>query len=316
MATPGRNDPCPCGSGKKYKHCCATVAQARDPLEVAAELHAMDARLAAQLLSFGQSEYPTDFAKARKRIPFPDPVDAAHRSIFGHFLAYLSEVEAGSLLELFLARRKARLGPVELDWLEATRAAPLSVWEVLEVQPGRSMHLRDLFDGQEREVMERSATQTLQRRHAVCACVVQAGDVAVMAGGHPQPFEPVEAERVVRAMREFDAQQPPSVPASRRPALRNWALLNAWHSTARGLAERPLPTLVNMEGDPLQETEDRYRLAPGARPAVEKALGSLEGFDVLTLPDAESKEATLFNVTRNERPSHGAWEKPKHVTTR
>ncbi|MFZ3139321.1 MAG: SEC-C metal-binding domain-containing protein [Polaromonas sp.] len=21
-ATPGRNDPCPCGSGKKYKKCC------------------------------------------------------------------------------------------------------------------------------------------------------------------------------------------------------------------------------------------------------------------------------------------------------
>ena len=20
--TPGRNDPCPCGSGEKYKHCC------------------------------------------------------------------------------------------------------------------------------------------------------------------------------------------------------------------------------------------------------------------------------------------------------
>jgi hypothetical protein len=20
---PGRNEPCPCGSGKKYKHCCA-----------------------------------------------------------------------------------------------------------------------------------------------------------------------------------------------------------------------------------------------------------------------------------------------------
>jgi len=22
MAKPARNDPCPCGSGKKYKHCC------------------------------------------------------------------------------------------------------------------------------------------------------------------------------------------------------------------------------------------------------------------------------------------------------
>jgi len=24
--TPGRNDPCPCGSGKKYKHCCLRAA--------------------------------------------------------------------------------------------------------------------------------------------------------------------------------------------------------------------------------------------------------------------------------------------------
>ncbi|MBR0400159.1 MAG: SEC-C domain-containing protein [Mogibacterium sp.] len=23
---PGRNDPCPCGSGKKYKHCCGKNA--------------------------------------------------------------------------------------------------------------------------------------------------------------------------------------------------------------------------------------------------------------------------------------------------
>ncbi|HIU26722.1 MAG TPA: SEC-C domain-containing protein, partial [Candidatus Copromorpha excrementigallinarum] len=22
----GRNDPCPCGSGKKYKHCCGRTA--------------------------------------------------------------------------------------------------------------------------------------------------------------------------------------------------------------------------------------------------------------------------------------------------
>lgn len=29
---PGRNDPCPCGSGKKYKHCC----YAKDSAELAA----------------------------------------------------------------------------------------------------------------------------------------------------------------------------------------------------------------------------------------------------------------------------------------
>ena len=28
----GRNDPCPCGSGKKYKHCCVAAAQAGMPM--------------------------------------------------------------------------------------------------------------------------------------------------------------------------------------------------------------------------------------------------------------------------------------------
>jgi tetratricopeptide (TPR) repeat protein len=30
MAKPGRNDPCPCGSGKKYKKCCLMKDEAED----------------------------------------------------------------------------------------------------------------------------------------------------------------------------------------------------------------------------------------------------------------------------------------------
>ena len=37
----GRNDPCPCGSGKKYKHCCyakdSIKHEAPEPEEVASE---------------------------------------------------------------------------------------------------------------------------------------------------------------------------------------------------------------------------------------------------------------------------------------
>ncbi|MEZ5563491.1 MAG: SEC-C metal-binding domain-containing protein [Gammaproteobacteria bacterium] len=39
MANIGRNEPCPCGSGKKYKNCCA-----RDPAQIAAELSAVEAQ--------------------------------------------------------------------------------------------------------------------------------------------------------------------------------------------------------------------------------------------------------------------------------
>ncbi|HZF29547.1 MAG TPA: SEC-C metal-binding domain-containing protein [Gammaproteobacteria bacterium] len=54
--TVGRNAPCPCGSGKKYKHCCAAKAQ-RTPLgtRVLGSLIALALFTAAAvaLLSFG-----------------------------------------------------------------------------------------------------------------------------------------------------------------------------------------------------------------------------------------------------------------------
>jgi tetratricopeptide (TPR) repeat protein len=31
MRKPGRNDPCRCGSGKKYKRCCLSLDEANDP---------------------------------------------------------------------------------------------------------------------------------------------------------------------------------------------------------------------------------------------------------------------------------------------
>jgi tetratricopeptide (TPR) repeat protein len=36
MPKPGRNDPCPCGSGKKYKHCCLEKNQATEHASYAA----------------------------------------------------------------------------------------------------------------------------------------------------------------------------------------------------------------------------------------------------------------------------------------
>jgi tetratricopeptide (TPR) repeat protein len=40
MSKPGRNDQCPCGSGKKYKKCCLTINEAR--MATAPELKSRD----------------------------------------------------------------------------------------------------------------------------------------------------------------------------------------------------------------------------------------------------------------------------------
>ena len=48
MAKPGRNDPCPCGSGKKYKKCCLTNDEAAENEQLVAEHAEREERAAAK----------------------------------------------------------------------------------------------------------------------------------------------------------------------------------------------------------------------------------------------------------------------------
>ena len=50
MANIGRNDPCPCGSGRKYKHCCLTHVDAERVTRV--RLLEAEARVVPALLEF------------------------------------------------------------------------------------------------------------------------------------------------------------------------------------------------------------------------------------------------------------------------
>ena len=46
MQKTGRNDPCPCGSGKKYKHCCLETDRATELASAIAQRVALQAQKA------------------------------------------------------------------------------------------------------------------------------------------------------------------------------------------------------------------------------------------------------------------------------
>jgi len=57
---PGRNDPCPCGSGKKYKHCCLNAGSvpAAAPADLSwRRLHALLDGFATEMLRFTAEAY-------------------------------------------------------------------------------------------------------------------------------------------------------------------------------------------------------------------------------------------------------------------
>ena len=64
MARPGRNDRCPCGSGKKYKACCLPRDEAAERERLAAEQAGREARAAARRLELRKARdaITADFA--------------------------------------------------------------------------------------------------------------------------------------------------------------------------------------------------------------------------------------------------------------
>jgi hypothetical protein len=145
MKTLGRNDPCPCGSGKKSKDCCGGREETQ---------------AVSKAINWLMAKYP----------------HAVHEALDNGFFGSLDENEGKMLhaheswertlinaLDWLLAEgtitaegRERRVSELLLEdgppfsaqqrqWIERLAAAPLRLYEVAEVTPGRSMSLKDVL---------------------------------------------------------------------------------------------------------------------------------------------------------------------------
>lgn len=74
------------------------------------------------------------------------------------------QYEDGNIVDLYLKRRGWKETALNRAYFAALRDAPVSLYEVSEVQPGASMVLRDLLsDAAPVTVREKSATRTLKQ---------------------------------------------------------------------------------------------------------------------------------------------------------
>jgi hypothetical protein len=79
----GRNDPCPCGTGQKYKKCCAAKDAAAESAELAARNAEVAARLAeaeakaAEAEANGEAAEPAAKPK-RPKLPTPHAALRTH----------------------------------------------------------------------------------------------------------------------------------------------------------------------------------------------------------------------------------------------
>lgn len=147
-----RNEPCPCGSGKKYKHCCMRKEQTASTQQLT--MYQEEADLMYQLYQFSQSPpFNADLQaafilfwndhQAPGALRALEPLDMA-RFFDWYVTDQRTSKERRRIIDLFANREDSQLRPEQLDILRARQEALLSLYKLLEVK-GNELVLTDLL---------------------------------------------------------------------------------------------------------------------------------------------------------------------------
>lgn len=204
MSKPGRNDPCPCGSGRKYKRCCLGREAEHDAF--AARLDAEVLPLLSQLAKFAEkaARAPLD-AVARKEFPFwRPPLDDAAAARVVDFLIFDARLEyyGRTAVEQFKLEREHALDEAQQSMLAAWSGSPRRLYRAQSWSAG-FIACADLLSETEQTIsvwpLGRGAG--LIADGAPIALRALAGAGAYVCVGRPTSFGTRSAERIVEALR-------------------------------------------------------------------------------------------------------------------
>lgn len=176
MSMVGRNDPCPCGSGKKYKKCCLGKGRGNIPSSPSPDAFPVQSiesqrhhQLVSQLMKFAESsshsaEYKKALGEFFIRSDYDDWETEYGQQVFHAWLLFFREDrKGGTLTQRYLEKKGKSLSPEERRILEGMRDEPFRLVEVQEVRLNEGLTVKDLHSGETFKVRERAATHQLTR---------------------------------------------------------------------------------------------------------------------------------------------------------
>jgi SEC-C motif len=259
MSAVGRNDPCPCGSGLKFKRCCLRKEE-RLGIYTSAER----ASAVAKLMRFSARQEFKDRHKAAFEVFWgewvseePDEdlldvmdseqVDLAYNSWFVFDFGYATYP---TMLEIFLEREGKNLSSGERRYLDGMPESHLRLYEVLEVKAELGFELRDLWDDKRLWVRERSATRQIVAWDLIVARVGPGEDGERVFETLPYVFPAAARDELLKGLRKAhrvftrDFKEKGIVHFFKRMAP---VFHQLWLDQ---VALRPLPKLITGDGEP------------------------------------------------------------------
>lgn len=284
-ASVGRNDPCPCGSGRKFKHCCLLRQDEADAARVrirTAEGRVVMAAFKHAITTWGESllHHAWEDFWLYDDVPEDMPAEPEWEGMFMAWftLAFVPDPECPEYTEAWptepiglhwLKTPGAAADPMDRAFVEQACRSPLSVFAVEQVTPGVSVDVKDVLTGRAFHTPELAASRSLRVGDLVFSRVVTVEGLSLLFGMAPYVATPSWHVEVLdwrdRTFRRRVVT--PDLVAGRDYELRDLYL------DVRDAVLNPAPPVVlNHDGDPLCVVTLTYALTVDVTSAYERLL--------------------------------------------
>ena len=285
MTKPGRNDPCPCGSGKKYKQCCLraeakpaasnrfqAVVKALDWLM---KVHGPAVRVSIDDAFFREL---SDEENEQLRQLEPKVFEGIMVNAMEWLLAEGSITVNGQerrVAELLLGRGGPLLSAEQRQWIERLASQPLGLYEVIEVVPGEFMRLKDVLFPEQAPVLvrERAGSQQAVKFDLMVARIIPIEGHFELSGAVYSIPRHRSLELITALKQELEGVAPDAAVAK---AILGAVLPAYW---LKLLANPQIPRLVDqVTGEPILLITDHYRVQDwNALEQVMASVADIEG---------------------------------------
>jgi hypothetical protein len=283
MPSPGRNDPCPCGSGRKFKHCCLPAVEVEDAARV--RLRTAEGLLVPALFEYADDEWGDEFFEEAWEEFFlwdavPDSVEDSREfgTTFDPFFVFTFVADAADS-ELpddwptepvalhFLHHEVDSCPEFHREFIEQACKSHPSFFVVESATPGRSMDLKDILTGRQFHVLEQSASRTLRQGDLTFTRVITAGGASIMIRAAPWIIPPSWHVPVIE-FRESIRRRGFMTRADLFEY--DFEIRAVYHQIVDALLNPRLPSLQNTDGDPIELTTMTYELSVAPAEAFER----------------------------------------------
>jgi hypothetical protein len=313
----GRNEPCPCGSGRKYKKCCQASFDEKDFRY--RRWRRVEADLIPELLAYGLETLGLEAIEGAWRefhdyaAPGAYDQESPINSVFMPWFLFNwihetklpdSDFPVTTIAASFLSEHA--LSEDEQKLIVSAVQTPYSLCEVVELTPGVGMTLFDLLRRVKYDVIERSASQTLKKGEIIYCATTHLDGISSNIGTSPYALRPL-AKRDILEFRKWMIDESGAAELTADHLGEFEADIRSFYLDAVVAMFLP-PQLMNTDNDPLLPQKVHFDVE-----SADSAFHALKGLAEGMSEDELRTEATVADglIVKAEIPWFGGTDEAR-----